>query len=93
MVSGGEGEVDIFAAQYFRDVSAGDRCAPTPCTLFIKCVQHSITTTNHAVINSDASSTPTLCTLFIKCVQRGAAELCGAGLVRGGSHAAGRGGA
>ena len=69
MVGGGEGEVDFFAAQYFRDVSAGDRCAPTPCTLFIKCVQHSISSTNHAVINSDASSTPTLCTLFIKCVQ------------------------
>ena len=60
MVGGGEGEVDLFTAQYFRDVSAGYRCAPTPCTL------------------------------FIKCVQRGAAELRGAGLVRGSSCAAER---
>ena len=39
MVGGGEGEVDLFTAQYFRDVSARDPRAPSLCTLFIKCVQ------------------------------------------------------
>ena len=106
MVGGGEGEVDLFAAQYFRDVSARDRCAPTPCTLFIKCVTtfrphshctlfikyvqpFSITTTIYTT-TCYYSSAALPRTLFIKCVQRGAAELRGAWLVRGSSHAAER---